>query len=333
LNKYLSIEHVNFLFKPQLFLRISRIIVTGVTMKTEWLEDFIAVSSEGSFSKAANLRHVAQPAFSRRIKLLEEWVDQTLFDRSEQPIQMTPAGRGFLPIAKSVMDQLNQGREEIHQAAKGERSLKFAATHTLSIFFFPEWFQSINVRHKEVSLSLVSDHMDSCTQALTHGNCHFLICLTHPDAKLGFDENLYQSKVIGFSSLKPVTSPDDNGDPAFTVPGTDKEPTKYLYFSSESALGQVVDSMLERQPEHNLVKHSSSPLAAALTSMAQKGFGVTWIPEMLAKTHIQKGTLMLAGDKSWNIPMEIRIFRSRAHLPKLAQYFWDLIEKAAPGAT
>ncbi len=37
-----------------------------------WLEDFLAIAEEGGFSRAAERRHVTQPALSRRIKVLEE---------------------------------------------------------------------------------------------------------------------------------------------------------------------------------------------------------------------------------------------------------------------
>ena len=40
-------------------------------MELKWLEDFVALAENGSFSKAAKARYVTQPAFSRRIRALE----------------------------------------------------------------------------------------------------------------------------------------------------------------------------------------------------------------------------------------------------------------------
>ena len=47
-------------------------------METKWLEDFVSLAETRSFSRSAQLRHVTQPAFSRRIQSLEAWagVDQ-----------------------------------------------------------------------------------------------------------------------------------------------------------------------------------------------------------------------------------------------------------------
>ena len=49
-------------------------------MEFIWLEDFLALVDSGNFSRAAELRHVTQPAFSRRIRALEDWVGVDLFE-------------------------------------------------------------------------------------------------------------------------------------------------------------------------------------------------------------------------------------------------------------
>ncbi|WP_163468518.1 LysR family transcriptional regulator, partial [Klebsiella michiganensis] len=42
-------------------------------VETKWLEDFVSLAETRSFSRSAQLRHVTQPAFSRRIQALEAW--------------------------------------------------------------------------------------------------------------------------------------------------------------------------------------------------------------------------------------------------------------------
>ena len=51
-------------------------------MESKWLEDFVSLAETGSFSRSAALRHVTQPAFSRRIRSLEAWLGADLIDRS-----------------------------------------------------------------------------------------------------------------------------------------------------------------------------------------------------------------------------------------------------------
>jgi DNA-binding transcriptional LysR family regulator len=49
-----------------------------------WLEDFSALAEYGSFVRAAEARHVTQPAFSRRVRALENWMGVELFVRTPQ---------------------------------------------------------------------------------------------------------------------------------------------------------------------------------------------------------------------------------------------------------
>ncbi len=53
-----------------------------MSMNLSWLDDFLALAASGNFSRAAEERHMTQPAFSRRIRALEEWLGAELFDRS-----------------------------------------------------------------------------------------------------------------------------------------------------------------------------------------------------------------------------------------------------------
>ena len=43
------------------------------SLDLDWLEDFVALAETGNFSRAAEARAIAQPAFSRHIRSLEEW--------------------------------------------------------------------------------------------------------------------------------------------------------------------------------------------------------------------------------------------------------------------
>ncbi|MCP4988715.1 MAG: LysR family transcriptional regulator [Colwellia sp.] len=52
-----------------------------MNIETKWLKDFVVLAQTRNFSKAADLRHVSQPAFSRRIKALEAKLNCKLVNR------------------------------------------------------------------------------------------------------------------------------------------------------------------------------------------------------------------------------------------------------------
>ena len=296
-------------------------------MNTGWFEDFLALVEKGNFSRAALERNMAQPAFSRRIKTLEDWAGTSLFNRESQPIQLTEAGHLLRPVADDVVRQVNQGRERVRQSIAGANTLKFSSTHTVSILFFPQWFHSSEGMPEQTGLNLQATHMTSCAKALIHGDCHFMLCLTNPDIDLGFDRNKYDSRIIGKDYLIPVAAAKEDGSPIYRLPGTRKNPIPHLVYSESSALGQMIRAMLERREEPVYLKqHSESPAAENLKSMAEERLGVTWIAGMRLNRVRDGHPLSQAGDDSWRIPVDITIFRANGHLPAVAENFWDRVE-------
>ena len=79
-------------------------------MELKWLEDFIALARCGSFSRAAEVRFISQPAFSRRIKALEDWLGGSLFDRGTLPLTLTRQGEDFFLTAQTLVQQIHQAR-------------------------------------------------------------------------------------------------------------------------------------------------------------------------------------------------------------------------------
>lgn len=75
-------------------------------MNISWLEDFLVLASVGNFSRAAEDRHMTQPAFGRRVRALEEWLGTELFDRSTQPVKLTEAGQWFQAIAPELLAEI-----------------------------------------------------------------------------------------------------------------------------------------------------------------------------------------------------------------------------------
>ena len=74
-------------------------------MDLKWLEDFIALARERSFSRAAEQRHVTQPQFSRRIRALELWVGADLVNRAGfPPVILSPINFEALYAQRQAAD-------------------------------------------------------------------------------------------------------------------------------------------------------------------------------------------------------------------------------------
>ena len=102
-------------------------------MQLKWLEDFIVLAQERSFTRAAELRHVTHPAFGRRIRALEAWAGTPLVERGGGPVTLTPAGQSFLDTAGQMVRNLTQSHEELQSlAGRQARTVTLATGRTLA---------------------------------------------------------------------------------------------------------------------------------------------------------------------------------------------------------
>ncbi|MFD0349816.1 LysR family transcriptional regulator [Kitasatospora aburaviensis] len=67
------------------------------------LEYLVAVVDTGSFTRAAELLHVTQPALSHQVRALEKAVGGTLLERLPRAVRLTPMGRAVLPHARAAL--------------------------------------------------------------------------------------------------------------------------------------------------------------------------------------------------------------------------------------
>jgi LysR family nitrogen assimilation transcriptional regulator len=87
-------------------------------MDLRQLRYFIAITEQGSFSKAAEILNVAQPALSLHVRNMESELGCALLFRSPQGVIATEAGEILLRNARTIIDQFSIARQEIqgHEA-------------------------------------------------------------------------------------------------------------------------------------------------------------------------------------------------------------------------
>lgn len=84
-------------------------------MDLRQLEYFVAVTEQGSFSRAAATLNLAQPSVSRQIALLEEELGQRLLERTGRGVTPTPAGNALLAHARVMLNAASQALSDLKE--------------------------------------------------------------------------------------------------------------------------------------------------------------------------------------------------------------------------
>lgn len=296
-----------------------------------WLEDFIALAKSGNFSRAAEARAIAQPAFSRHIRSLEEWLGVDLVNRSAHPAGLTAAGQRFLPLLEEVLAGLEAARIKARAAQDEETaSLRFAVTHVLSLYFFPQWLSSWEDHIRLGPVQTMSDNSQACEDLMLQRSVQFVMCYGHPHVPGRLDDGLYPVLELDKELLIPVCVANGQGQPLYPLSSKDKLPI--MVYTEASALGRIMKQELKgvfsspsgtpQIPGASVVFTAHNALL--LKTMILKGKGVAWLPARLINEELKTGTLVDAGFGRWQIPLEIRLYRQRADMAKVAETLWQV---------
>jgi DNA-binding transcriptional LysR family regulator len=297
-------------------------------MDLAWLEDFLALVECGSFSEAAERRHLSQPAFSRRIRSLEEWAGVDLVDRSTHRISLTAAGAAFQPLAEEAMRRLADARRRAQDVEREKTSgIRLACTHLLASAYFPRWLASVEPElGRQVSFQLLVDNMVACERLMRSGEAKLLLCHHHPAAPAELDARAFIRLRLAGDCLLAVSAPDANGRPLYNLPLERRLATPYLAYREESGLGRILarSGVLERLGGRlDPVFHSHAALT--LVTLARSGKGLAWAPLSLVRDDLEAEALVKVGTADVEIQFDVCLIRPVARQSATVEALWSLV--------
>jgi DNA-binding transcriptional LysR family regulator len=285
-------------------------------MDTKWLEDFVSLAETRSFSRSAQLRHVTQPAFSRRIQSLEAWAGTDLVDRSSYPTRLTPAGETLYDQSLEMLQALQNTRAMLRgQTAAGRDVIEFAVPHTLAFTFFPTWLSGLRASFGPIKSRLMALNVHDAVMRMVEGSCDVLVAYHHPSQPFQLDPQRYDMVSLGSETLAPYAKPDAAGAPLYRLPGRPDQALPYLAYAPGAYLGQMVDLMLQ---DAGAVMHLDrvyeTDMAEGLKAMALEGHGIAFLPLSAVQADVQAGRLVSAQPAqcaALEVVMEIRACREK----------------------
>ncbi len=108
-------------------------------MTTKQIDYCIELARTLNFSRAAENQFVSQPTFSYQIRLLEEEIGFSIFERSGKGASLTPAGAQFVSFLSGMREDLKRAVEQGQNfSAKYKDSITVSLMVRQAIYFLPE---------------------------------------------------------------------------------------------------------------------------------------------------------------------------------------------------
>jgi DNA-binding transcriptional LysR family regulator len=134
------------------------------------VEIFLALASTLSFSEAARITHLSQPALSAAVKRLEETLGARLFERTTRHVALTAVGAEFRRLAEQLAGNVEQAQLRIREYAAGKRGrLVVAASPSIAASFLPAVIGEFTRRWPEAELHLHDELSDICLEMVRTG--------------------------------------------------------------------------------------------------------------------------------------------------------------------
>ncbi len=300
-------------------------------MDLRWLDDLVALAEAGTLSRAAALRHVTQPAFSRRIQQIERWLGAPVLDRSSRPARVTPGILSKIETIRAMTLDLRQLRRDVVDWEAAERRVSIAAQHAISAGILPRFIARLQNVRPGLPIRLRSANRDECYTLMMTRQTSMMIAYETGWLPITPDETLVERAVLGGDELTPVATPDCARAAASLEPGSGTLPI--IGFPPHVFFGILFarNILPELRRRHGVTVACETALVPAVLALALEGVGVAWLPRALCAGDLESGRLVDLAGRFGTVPMHIVAARMTTPRSRHAEAVWGRLQEYMTG--
>jgi len=260
-------------------------------MRLEWIEDLLAVLKAGSLKRAAEERFLSQPAFSRRIKSIEDYVGVALIDRTKKPVQLHETLRDQQPRLEELATEIRDLLYELRQRdRKAKKRVIIVGQHATIATMAPALIKHLTGT-VDAEIVLRSANRDECFFMLATNQADLALIYRCKNEALPLEGYLIEECDLGSEALIPV----------FAKKSIDTLNASYrngevsiIAYPPDVFLGQVTNREIFPSLKIGvfLRTRAETALTLAALQLASEGVGVGWVPQAVAAKDLSRGELV-----------------------------------------
>ncbi len=288
-------------------------------MEVHQLRYFCAVARHGTFTRASEVEHVAQPSLSQQIQKLEAELGARLFDRLPRSAKLTVFGKAFLPKAERILRDLEEARTELRDMSGNEKGeVVVGIIPTIAAYLLPRLLNDFTVRHPLITIKIIEDITPALIQRLHEGTIDVAVAaLPIAGSELASVE-LFEEK---FYAVLPETHPLASRA-AISLAELNREP--FLLLKEGHCFRDSLIAACNKLKMSPSIVFESGQFATIL-GMVAAGMGVSAVPAMAVQPQPGCKFIPISGKHSTRI---VGLVTSRHHYQSrvqrlLMKQMWD----------
>jgi len=291
-------------------------------MELNWLEDLLVLLDEKSITRAAARRHVTQPAFSRRIRQLEEWLGVEIVDRSTKPVSIRKNGLALEGGVRDLVNRIYSLRNSVHES---QDRVTFVAQHTLAITHFPSLIRRVKEILPQSSYRVVPANYDEC-ESLFYQEADLLLSYQTGQRRFNFSHRAVHKLYLGKERLLPLASrrlAADLGElsAGMTIPLLMYQQGSFL---ADALAGSCLPEVIR---DYRVEVICESAFSASLKEMMLADMGIAWLAGELIDKELAEGFCVSFEPLLGGVDLDIVLYyRDEGLSAKVGQVIAGLLE-------
>jgi DNA-binding transcriptional LysR family regulator len=256
-------------------------------MELRQLKTFQTIAKLLNFNRAAEILNYSQSAVSAQIKLLEEELGVSLFDRLGKSVRLTEAGHMLVQYSQKMLDIEKETLAKVSGWEEPQGSISIRMPQSIATYLLPAVLSEFHNRFPRVGLDISSCAYHSLPQELKTGiiDVAFLLADSIPFAELKVELLRIEPIVIVASPNHPLAQ-----QPALHI--GDLTGQAILLPKHDCSYKMIFEQILtEKKVESATIIELNS--IEAIKHCVMKGIGVTMIPMMAVAQEIAQNKLLV----------------------------------------
>ncbi len=244
-------------------------------MELHQLRYFLAVVKTGSFSRAAESCHVAQPSLSQQILKLEAELSERLFERSRRQATLTGAGELFRQRAENVLREIQEAKREVRDAHGGDTrgEVNLAVLPTIAPYLLPKILRDFGRHCPAVQLIVHEETTERALRALAQRELDLaLVSLPVTDGRMEV-RSLFREELV-------LVLPRGHALARIRAIGAaDLQPENFIFMSETHCLGAQTLQFCYAQGFSPRITCRSAQIET-VQALVAAGVGISIVPAM-----------------------------------------------------